>query len=210
MSRLLRRALAALGVLAAVSTAQAGTLSYDGYSVFNGQNVAVTDASLGVDELGGAGQIILFTDDAVGFALAAWCIDISDMLLASGQYSTGTFLSGPFGSTVNALLSNVTPLLDSDPNVSAALQVAIWKAEYGGDLTVTVADPVTALADQYLRLVSDGTFRPDPTMGVTVLAAQGNQNLVYLAPVQEPVSIALLGTGLVGAALARRWLSRTS
>ncbi|MDQ2742768.1 MAG: hypothetical protein M3Z66_10815, partial [Chloroflexota bacterium] len=130
------------GVLLMAAPALAGPLTYSSYSVLHDQNVTLSDPTLSINEAAGAGQFTFSGTNGsgtngIGGMLQTWCIDITHYLQSAGSFTTGTFLSGDVGTKVNALITNGTPKLGTDPNASSALQVAIWKAEYGSDLTVT-------------------------------------------------------------------------
>lgn len=119
-------------------------------------------------------------------------------------------MTGKFGNEVNALISHVLPTFSLDANASAALQVAIWKAEYGAALSVWGNEAVTSLAATYLHNLSSGAWTADPNERVAVLVGRGNQRQVYLSATPEPASLAVLGAALLGtcllsaAGLARR------
>lgn len=191
--------------LAAAAPAHAGQVTYSGYSVLNNQTVTLNDPALGVlNEQSGSGQITLTGTNTPGGIIATWCIDIAHILQGSGQFTTGT-LDGAVGGKINALISHAGSALSASFDGSSALQVAIWKAEYGAGLAVSAPADVSRLADKYLAKVADGTWTADPTMRVAVLGGGGsNQDQAYLTAVPEPASLAVMAAGLVGLGWARR------
>lgn len=184
-----------------ITQAQAGTISYSGYTVLNNQTVSLSGI---VNEQGGSGQITLNTTNTIGGMIATWCIDVLHTLQGSGEFTTGGFLEGAVGNRINALLSHVDPA--KGPDASSALQVAIWRTEYGSSLTVTAPAGVTSLADTYLANIGDaGIWTADPTKRVAVLdGGTTNQSQAFLVDVPEPASIALLLGGLLGSTMFRR------
>ncbi len=192
--------------IAAIAPAHAGQVTYSSYSVLNSQEVTLTDAALGIaNERSGSGQITLNGTNTPGGIIKTWCVDIAHYLLGSGSFTTGGVLDSAVSNKVNALLTHVVPTLGEGSDTSSALQVAIWKAEYGSHLTVSAPEDVSKLADKYLSRVSNGTWAADPTMRVAVLSGGGvNQDQAYLTPVPEPASVAVVAASLIGLGLIRR------
>ncbi len=207
MSRLKNVLLAAACMgLAAVTQAQAGPVTYSGYSVLNNQTVTLNGPSLGIrNKATGSGQITLTGANVIGGSIATWCIDILHQLNGSGQFTTGTFLSGALGDKVNALLTHVIPILGTSYDSSSALQVAIWRVEYGPKLAVAAPAGVSTLADDYVTKVNNGAWIADPARRVAVLAGgESNQSQAYLVAVPEPASMVVVLGSLVSMGLLRR------
>ena len=198
--RLLTSSFAALALTASIgcTAANAGTFGYNNYSVLSPATVTLTDTRLGVDETGLAGQVTLYP--TIGTALSTFCFDIQHLLTQSGTFTTGTFLTGTIASSINALLAHVLPTLATDSDASAALQVAIWKTEYGRDLTVTSqSTTVLSKADSYIASLTSGAWKPDATKTVAFLNGNGiDQNQIYLTAVPEPATVSILGLSLAG------------
>jgi PEP-CTERM motif len=198
--------LAGIGLLALAMPAQAG-ITYTNYSVLNNQTVTV-NFSNGTTETGGAGLITLHgvVQDGTGVGdLSVWCVDLFDNLASSGSFTTQTpyaFDNAIYGK-VDALISNGTPLL-GNYNASAALQIAIWTELFGSIATISAPSDVEALAATYVADVTNGTWAADPYTALIELTGTGNQSQAFLSNVPEPVSMAMLGTGLAGIIVARR------
>jgi hypothetical protein len=205
-------ALFALTAMLGVDPSRATTLTYNGYSVVNEQNVTITGLNGhtidgGSSITGGAGEIVLHGTNGIDFDV--FCVDIFDWLQNSGtftytdntSYDAKGGTSSPGGLT-NAQLGEIGGLIayyrahesNGDSDLSAATQVAIWQTEYGTSdyrfsTSAGVAADMTNLlamdlpADgAWVALVSDPGGVPD------------NQTQALLAP--EPAAFALFASAL--------------
>jgi hypothetical protein len=181
--------------------ASAGTFTYQSYG-FSGENVHITDISLGVNsEYGGAGLITLNGSSAI----AAYCVDIADWLLGSGTYNTGVNpsanpnLAGLSSFTGHNKIADIGALIANGSN-AAAVQVAIWETEYGAAVTITPDDQhLQAVANTYFADLQTLWTVPNnlTLLELTPAGGQTNQTLVYMVPAPEPASVAILGAAMI-------------
>lgn len=209
--RLFVSSLAALALAASISctAANAGTFNYTNYTVLSPATVTLLDAHRSVFTTADAGQITL--SPSIGTALSTFCFDIQHDLTPSGSLTSGAFLTGTIATSINALLSHVLPLLATDSDASAALQVAIWETEYGSELTVISSDTaVISKTDSYISNLTSGAWKADTTKAVAFLNGNGvDQSQVYLTAVPEPATLSILGLSLAGLVALRRRVTRS-
>ena len=164
-------AIAAVGALvSAVAPASATMINYDSYSVVNNQNVLINYVGISPGPYG-SGQIRMYQGSDL--VATTWCIDVTHDLQPSGQWKVidavntagmsnidngggnGTLLSWETLGEIGALAAYGNANLGSDPNLSSAIQLAIWDVEYGSAISTLSSNPdVQALA---AALVWDAT-----------------------------------------------------
>jgi hypothetical protein len=186
-----------LAGLALATPTMAGTISYDGYDMAGPESYITISDPYGV--IGGAriGQTMLL---GTRFGnLPAWCIDIYDNLQGSGTYtiSTGKYpMSDDTLGKIGGLMAYAEHHYLTDPLVLPGTQVAIWMLEYP-DLTFWNESRPGTVDEARALLAMD----LPPIYGMQELSEPGNQTLLK-AP--EPMTLAILGTGLVGLGLLRK------
>jgi hypothetical protein len=191
-----------------ITSAHAGAFTYQSYG-FSGENVHITDLSLGVNnEYGGAGLITLHGSSAI----AAYCVDIADWLLGSGTYNSGINpasdpnLAGLSSFTGHSKIADIGALIANGSN-GAAVQVAIWETEYGAAVTITPDDRnLQSVANSYFTDLQTLWTVPGnlSLMELTPAGGQTNQALVYMVAAPEPASMAILGSAMIALGYARK------
>lgn len=208
--------------------AHATTLTYSSATVVDEEQIFVTGPALVTAPKGGsfqigAGQVQL---QIGGTTLPAWCLDLlnplgalTTTLTVSSLTNTGAGGGNPSLTNdqigqIGALMAHGNSLVGTDPNASAAIQLAIWKVEYSGSgsgfsYDETIAGLLYAglpgLVDQYYNNAIGGTWAPVTTVGL-LSESRGNQSLGFVTPVPVPGALPLFisGLGLLGAVMARR------
>ena len=220
-------AAAIAAVIAGVNVASAATFTYNGYTVANEQNINILTPNI---ISGGAGQVTLIGSGAAdaGKNLQVWCLDIFTYLLGSDTYTVGSLTTaGAGGSSSNptlttqqigeigALVVNGNSLIATpgrSNDISAAIQLAIWKVEYTNFTYTGLDSGAIALAAGYLADVAPGgTWAPvsnvsllsegdnNQTMAFVTASSGGGQGGETPLPAALPLFASGLGAlGLLG------------
>jgi hypothetical protein len=193
----------AVSLLTGGGSATAASYTYDGYGVTNEQNIHVLSPR---DIAGGSRQIVLTGSGAyAGVNLPAWCLDIYNYLATSGSYQVGVLTTAGSGGAnpalsstqIGALMAHGMGLINTSSDVSAAVQLAIWKVEYGSGFAFSGRSPGAIKdAQQYVDNVTGGTWGPNNN--VLLLTQPNNQSLGALSPAPLPSTWTMMLAGLLG------------
>lgn len=213
--------------LAAPEFASAATFTYGSYNVADPQNINILTPN---NVVGAAGQITLVGAGAnTGQTLKAWCLDVFTYLTNSNTYQISSLTTAGAGGSnpalsatqlaqIGALMVNGGALVGSATDVSAAVQLAIWRTEYGAGFTYSgLSAAVTNLANLYLANVANGGIWSGTSYAVTLLSASGDQTLGYasgeqngeLTPTPLPAAWLLMMTGVAGIGYVARRRRKT-
>ena len=143
-----------------------------------------------------------------------YCLDLFHGT-ANGVYdivSLSTAYTGVRATNINKILANTNAI---DTDTSAAIQMALWEVAYetsssfnvnSGVFNITGGSSSAArtLANTYLSNL--GTWNVSSNQTAQLLVSQGKQTQVFLAPVPEATTWAMMivGMGVVGSSVRRR------
>jgi hypothetical protein len=163
-------AVAAIALIGAAAPASATTIFYDSYGVVNNQNVMIYYPGVSPGPYG-SGQINMY--EGGNLVATTWCVDVTHDLYGSGQWNvtnavnnggmsnvdngggTGQLLSWQTLGEMGALAAYGNLNINSDPNLSSAIQLAIWDVEYGNAISTVSSNP--AVQALVAALVWDAT-----------------------------------------------------
>lgn len=181
-----------------------GILHFTG-SPFDGLGVSIGEFKLTGTNVGSGTAATFYT----------YCVDIMHALSVPGVFDVvplSQLYTGTKATNINKILANTNA---TDATTAAAIQLALWEVAYetsgtfnvnSGAFNITGGDSGTArtLANTYLSNL--GSWNVSSTQTAQLLYNKDIQSQVYLAPVPEPTTWAMLivGFGVVGATMRIR------
>lgn len=204
----MKRLLATTAMLAALAApAWADDFFANSFSQPSGfQNVTITSP---VNLTVRAGEINLHSNGPPAADLLVWCLDLNDLLQVPYDFQINTFVAGDSRPGIPSLnVSQVREIaslmklgltVNPDSDSDAAVQVAIWKTEYGAGFNDTGLS-LSLQAKIALLLVdaSSGGLIDCPTCSLTVLTDAVNAPNQALGFAVIPVPAPVVGAGLPG------------
>jgi hypothetical protein len=193
--------LAAAAMLLA-GPARADTFTADTATVLNGQNITLFTPHFANTQ---AGEIRLH-NNATNANLLVWCLDVFDIISLPYTYQVNTFAAGDVRPGVQVMTAGQIRqiaglmLLGNTMFSDAAIQLAIWRVEYGALFTSSASG--TLLADSTLAMTQSGVggVLDCSNCVLTVLTdAPANPSQAFgYASVQLAVPGPIAGAGLPG------------